>query len=144
MCSTLFLLIISKSKFACAARLFVFPLLLFCTTKMSNVLVTHYFYGEIVVCVYPVFCFLCSCSLLFFTAEIWQSETSPNQVPWLGPVSLPNFGFLWVFFKYPKISKNRNLLFFPVKRTNTFVLIVWPQNKYYFNFYELFLKLYRS
>ena len=26
-------------------------------------------------------------------------------------LSLPNLGFLWVFFKYPKISKNGNLLF---------------------------------
>ena len=25
-------------------------------------------------------------------------------------------GFLWVFFKYPKISKNGNLLFFPVHK----------------------------
>ena len=30
------------------------------------------------------------------------------------PTTLPNLGFLWVFFKYPKISKNGNLLFFPV------------------------------
>ena len=29
-------------------------------------------------------------------------------------LTLPNFGFLWVFFKYPKISKNGNQLFFPV------------------------------
>ena len=29
-------------------------------------------------------------------------------------LTLPNLGFLWVFFKYPKISKNENLLFFPV------------------------------
>ena len=64
---------IAKSKFARAARVFVFPLLLFCTTTMlfcttkaSNFLVTHYFYGEIVVCAYPIFCFQCSCSLLFF------------------------------------------------------------------------------
>ena len=28
--------------------------------------------------------------------------------------TLPNLGFLWVFFKYPKISKNGNPLFFPV------------------------------
>ena len=41
---------------------------LFCRTKTSNFLVTHYFYGGIVVCAYPVFCLLCSCSLLFFTA----------------------------------------------------------------------------
>ena len=29
-------------------------------------------------------------------------------------LTLPNLGFLWVFFKYPKISKNGNQLFFPV------------------------------
>ena len=40
----------------------------FCKTKTSNFLVTHYFYGGIVVCAYPIFCLLCSCSLLFFTA----------------------------------------------------------------------------
>ena len=31
---------------------------------------------------------------------------------------LPNLGFLWVFFKYPKISKNGNRLFFPVPGAN--------------------------
>ena len=31
---------------------------------------------------------------------------------------LPNLGFLWVFFKYPKISKNGNRLFFPVTGAN--------------------------
>ena len=51
-----------------------------------------------------------------------QSETSPNFN--LGNLvgnsmvgiclTLPNLGFLWVFFKYPKISKNGNPLFFPV------------------------------
>ena len=67
-----------KNKFAHEARFFVFPLplfctttTLFCTTKTSNFLVTHYFYGGIVVCAYPIFCFLCSCSLLFFTALIF-------------------------------------------------------------------------
>ena len=29
-------------------------------------------------------------------------------------LTLPNLGLLWVFFKYPKISKNGNPLFFPV------------------------------
>ena len=34
---------------------------------------------------------------------------------WIGTsLALPNLGFLWVFFKYPKISKNGNPLFFPV------------------------------
>ena len=31
-------------------------------------------------------------------------------------LTLPNLGFLWVFFKFPKISKNGNRLFFPVKQ----------------------------
>ena len=68
--STLFLLI-SKNKFARAARFFVFPLslfctttTLFCTTTTSNFLVTHYFYG-IVVCAYPIFCFLCHVRFYF-------------------------------------------------------------------------------
>ena len=30
---------------------------LFCRTKTSNLLVTHYFYREIVVCAYPIFCY---------------------------------------------------------------------------------------
>ena len=53
-------------------------------------------------------------------SQIWKSETSPNQgtwlgIPWLGLVSLCQIcDFLWVFFKYPKISKNGNPLFFPV------------------------------
>ena len=61
--STLFFLISQKNKFARAAHtLFfklaekktnlhmqhAFSLLLFCTTKTSNFLVTHYFYGAIV------------------------------------------------------------------------------------------------
>ena len=29
-------------------------------------------------------------------------------------LTLPNLGFLWAFFKFPKISKNGNPLFFPV------------------------------
>ena len=58
-CSTLFCL---------SLPLFCTTTTLFCTTKTSNFLVSHYFYGGIVACVYPIFCFLCSCSLLFFTA----------------------------------------------------------------------------
>ena len=72
---TQFFFYLATNKFARAARFFVFPLplfctttTLFCTTKTSNVLVTHYFYGGIVVCAYPIFCFLCSFSLLFFIA----------------------------------------------------------------------------
>ena len=57
-CSTLFCL---------SLPLFCETTTLFCTTKTSNFVVTHYFYEGIVVCAYPIFCFLCSCSLLFFT-----------------------------------------------------------------------------
>ena len=63
-----------KTNCTCSTLcLFPFPLFcttttLFCTTKTSDFLVTHYFYGGIVVCAYLIFCFLCSCSLLFSTA----------------------------------------------------------------------------
>ena len=38
----------------------------------------------------------------------------PTKFPDWTCLTLPNLGFLWVFFKYPKISKNGNPLFFPV------------------------------
>ena len=73
-CSTLFFFSNQpKNKFARAARflsffaLFCTTTALFCRTKTPNFLVTHYFYGGIVVCAYPILCLLCS-SLLFFTA----------------------------------------------------------------------------
>ena len=73
-CSTLFLLI-SKKQICTCNTLFCLSLAVVCTTttlfrttKTSNFLVTHYFEGGIVVCAYPIFCFLCSCLLLFFTA----------------------------------------------------------------------------
>ena len=37
-------------------------------TRQLPTLVTHHFYGRIFVWANPIFCFLCSCSLLFFTA----------------------------------------------------------------------------
>ena len=67
--------LIGKKQICTCSRLFAFRCSFFCTTttlfcrtKLSNALVTHYFQGGIVVCAYPIFCFLCSCSLLFFTA----------------------------------------------------------------------------
>ena len=38
----------------------------------------------------------------------------PTKFPSWTCFTLPNLGFLWVFFKYPKISKNVNLSFFAV------------------------------
>ena len=73
-CSTLFFLISKKTNlhvqhaFCLSLPLFCTTKTLFCRTKTSNVLVTHYLYGGIVVCAYPRFCLLCSCSLLIFSA----------------------------------------------------------------------------
>ena len=39
-------------------------------------------------------------------------------------LTLPNLGFWWVFFKYPKISKNGNPLFFPLKESQGFTQVV--------------------
>ena len=67
-------LLISKKQICTCSTLFCLSLAvvlhdynaaLFCTTKTSNFIVTHYFFGGIVVFAYPIFCFLCSCSLLF-------------------------------------------------------------------------------
>ena len=73
-CSTLFFSNKQKTDlhmqhtFCLSLPLFSPTTTLFCRTKTSNFLVTCYYYGGIVVCAYPIFCLLCSCSLLFFTA----------------------------------------------------------------------------
>ena len=49
--------------------------------------------------------------------EEWDKSQSGNLVgnSLVGTcLTLPNLGFLWIFFKYPKISKNGNPSFFPV------------------------------
>ena len=52
----------------------------FYATKTSNFLVTHHFYGRIVVCAYQRFCLPCSCPLLFFYccsfSPCWRSHFS--------------------------------------------------------------------
>ena len=45
---------------------------------------------------------------------IWHGNLVGNSL--VGTcLTLPNLEFLWVFFKYPNISKNGNPLFFPVR-----------------------------
>ena len=39
--------------------------------------ITHYFYEGIVVCDYPRFCLLCSCSLIFFTVAHSHLAAAP-------------------------------------------------------------------
>ena len=67
-----------QHAFCLSLPLFCTTTTLFCRTKTSNFLVTHYFYGGIVVCAYPIFCFLCSCSLLFFTAPHFHLSGRQN------------------------------------------------------------------
>ena len=57
-----------QQAFSLSLPLFCTTTTLFCGTKTSKFQVTHCFWGGIVVCAYPIFCLLCSCSLLFFTA----------------------------------------------------------------------------
>ena len=64
--------------------------------------------------------------------EEWDKSQSGNLVgnSLVGTcLTLPNLGFLWVFFKYPKISKNGNPLFFPVCKANQYLLPI-PVSSY--------------
>ena len=82
-CRTLFFLI-SKEQicmlFSFSLPSFSTTTIPFYTTKTSNFLVTHHFYGRIVVCAYQRFCLPCSCSLLFFDCRsfspCWRSHSS--------------------------------------------------------------------
>ena len=123
-CSTLFLLISKTQICTCSTLcLFPFPLFcttttLFCTTKTSDFLVTHYFYGGIVVCAYPIFCFLCSCSLLFFTAAHFHLA---------GPLAFPIFSPpLWISMFF--FLRNSSPLF-SVTRSSSFSIIHVGVNK---------------
>ena len=62
----------------------------------------------------------------------WDKSQPGNSQPssLIGTcLTLPNLGFLWVFFKYPKITKNGNPLFFPMgKARNRQFLNFWPYN----------------
>ena len=80
-CSTLFL-VISKKQICTCSTLFCLSLALvftattlFCTTKTSNFLVTHYFYG-VLSYVLTILCFLSSCSLYFSLPLIFTLLTA--------------------------------------------------------------------
>ena len=66
-----------QHTFCLSLPLFSPTTMLFCRTKTSNFLVTCYYYGGIVVCAYPIFCLLCSFSLLFFTATHFHLAGRP-------------------------------------------------------------------
>ena len=77
----------------------------FSTTKTSNFLVTHYFYGGIVVCAYQRFFILCSCSLLFFHC----CSFSPSR-PLAFLIFSPPLSVLHVFFFQRNLSPFFKLL----------------------------------
>ena len=117
-CSKLFL-ITKKNKFASAARflsslpLFCTTTRLFCRTKTSNFPVTHYFYGGIVVCAYPIFCLLCTCPL--FNGFHCRSFSPCRPLVFL-IVSQP----LWIFMF--SFLQNSSLLF-SITRSSSFSVI---------------------
>ena len=80
-CSTLFL-VISKKQICTCSTLFCLSLALvftlFCTTKTSNFLVTHYFYGGLSY-VLTILCFLSSCSLYFSLPLIFNLLTASKS-----------------------------------------------------------------
>ena len=104
-----FFLISKKSNlhmphtFCLSLLLFCTTTMLFCRTKTSNFLVTHYFYGGIVICACPIFCLLCSCSLLFFIAAHFHcsdllynfhTDGASGVVRWGSPLGILNLGTL--------------------------------------------------
>ena len=108
-----------QHAFCLSLPLFCTTTTLFCRTKTSNFLVTHYFYGGIVVCAYPIFCFLCSCSLLFFTAahfhlagrQHFSLSHSRFEFSCFSSYKFVSFVFnhsLQLFLCYPRECKHEN------------------------------------
>ena len=118
-CSTPFFLISKKkkNKFARAARFLSFlPLLyttttLFCTTKTSNFLVTHYFYRGIVVCAYPIL------SPVFMFAFIFHCRSFSPCWPLAFLIVSPP---LWIFLFF---SLQNSSFLFSVTRSSSFSAI---------------------
>ena len=113
-----------KKQICTCSRLFCLSLPLFCTTttlfcrtKTSNFLVTHYFYGGIVVCDYQRFCFVCSCSLLFFHCRSF----SPCCTLFAGRQHFSCFNHRYEMFMF-FFQRNLSPLF-SVTRSSSFTVI---------------------
>ena len=143
-CSTLFFLISKKTNlhvqhaFCLSLPLFCTTTALFCRTRTSNFLVTHYFYGGIVVCAYPIFSVSCvhvrfyfSLALIFtlLAASISHCLTSALNFHFFLPTKLVAFVFnhSLQFFLSNNGDKNRTLLLFflpksPGGHANSFLI----------------------
>ena len=133
-CSTLFLLI-SKKQICTCSTLFCLSLAVVLhdyNTKTSNFLVAHYFYGGIVVCAYPIFCFLCSCSLLFFTAAHFHLAGRQQFLIFSPPLSIS------MFFSLPK--GDRYLLKTSRRAAGGIKVVDYPRNvKFSLSSYTFFV-----
>ena len=69
------------------------------------------FYGGIVVCAYPIFCFLCSCWLLFFTAAHFHLAGRKH------------FSFSHRLFEFPCFSSYEFVFLFSITRSSSFSVI---------------------
>ena len=99
--STLFFLISKKTNlhvqhaFCLFLPLFCTTTMPFCRTKTSNFLLTHYFYGGIVIYAYPIFCLLQGVYVSFYFS--------------LPPAFLIVSQPLWIFMFF--LPQNSSLLF---------------------------------
>ena len=91
----------------------------FVRLKRQNFPVTHYIYEGIVVCAYPIFCFLCSYLVLFFTAAHFHLILAASISDFLTaalnfhvflPTKFVSFVFnnsLQLFLCYPRQCKHK-------------------------------------
>ena len=121
-CSTIFFLISNKTNLhvqhaiCLSLPFFCTTTTLFCRTKSSNFQVTHFVYGGIVVCAYPIFCLLCSGLLLFFTAPHFHLLAAPSWPLTFLIVPPPLWTFMFFFLQ------NSSLLF-SITRSSSFSVI---------------------
>ena len=137
MWSTLFFLISKKTNlhvqhaFCLFLPLFCTTTMPFCRTKTSNFLLTHYFYGGIVIYAYPIFCLLCLCQLLFFTAaSISHCLTAALNFHVFPPTKFVSFVFnhsLLLFLSNNGEKDTTLLLFFlsKKKKINKSLSCIW-------------------
>ena len=127
-----------QHAFCLSLPLFCAPTTLFCRTKTSNFLVTHYFCGGIVLCAYPRFCLLCSCSLYFslplifasLAANISRCLTAALNFHVFLPTKFVSFVFnhSLLLFLSNNVEKDKTLLLFFLSKSLGSHAIFFPNN----------------
>ena len=126
-----------QTKVARAARFFVFPLRLFCRLQRCFVRLKrqtsqlHIFMKELSY-VYPIICFLCSYSLLFFTAAHFHLAGRQQFLIFSPPLSIS------MFFSLPK--GDRYLLKTSRRAAGGIKVVDYPRNvKFSLSSYTFFV-----